>query len=116
MGLSLGRYRTLIIRPRTRGLNPSGVLRKALSLYANIRPARCYDGLILYAFAFDLVIMRENLEGFYADRNMVVAAVNSCQQRALPSDQKITTEASSNIARPLLNKPANGRRKSHSGS
>ena len=73
MGLSLGRCRMPIIRPRTRGLNPSGILRKALSLYANIRPARCYDGLHHYTRSpFDMVIMRENLEGFYADRNMAI--------------------------------------------
>ncbi|MDJ0824602.1 MAG: isocitrate/isopropylmalate family dehydrogenase [Rhodobacter sp.] len=53
------------------GLNPSGVLRKALDLYANIRPARTWPGLDAPARRpFDLVVMRENLEGFYADRNM----------------------------------------------
>ncbi|WP_206080305.1 isocitrate/isopropylmalate dehydrogenase family protein [Pacificoceanicola onchidii] len=53
------------------GRNPSGVLRVALDLYANIRPARCYDGLEAPTRRpFDLVVARENLEGFYADRNM----------------------------------------------
>ncbi len=54
------------------GLNPSGVLRKSLELYANIRPARVWPGIAAPAqTAFDLVVVRENLEGFYADRNMV---------------------------------------------
>lgn len=53
------------------GLNPSGVLRKALDLHANIRPAPCFAGIPTPTGAqFDLIIMRENLEGFYADRNM----------------------------------------------
>lgn len=53
------------------GLNPSGVLRKALVLHANIRPAKTYDGLPPPAGrTFDLIVARENLEGFYADRNM----------------------------------------------
>ena len=53
------------------GLNPSGVLRKALDLYANIRPARRWEGIDAPAQgSLDLVIVRENLEGFYADRNM----------------------------------------------
>ncbi len=53
------------------GHNPSGVLRKALELYANIRPARCWEGISTPSGAsFDLVVVRENLEGFYADRNM----------------------------------------------
>ncbi len=53
------------------GLNPSGVLRKALDLHANIRPARRWDGVAApIAQPIDLVVVRENLEGFYADRNM----------------------------------------------
>ncbi|ETX30347.1 isocitrate/isopropylmalate dehydrogenase family protein [Roseivivax isoporae] len=52
------------------GLNPSGVLRKSLDLYANIRPARTPEALGLPGRAVDLVTVRENTEGFYADRNM----------------------------------------------
>lgn len=53
------------------GLNPSGVLRRELELYANIRPARSRAGTPRPVTAqTDLVIVRENLEGFYADRNM----------------------------------------------
>ncbi|HSD55058.1 MAG TPA: isocitrate/isopropylmalate family dehydrogenase [Burkholderiales bacterium] len=53
------------------GLNPSGELRIALDLYANVRPSRCYDGLSHWGRTpMDLVIVRENTEGFYADRNM----------------------------------------------
>lgn len=51
------------------GLNPSGELRKHLDLYANIRPARSRVGLPPRCGPpFDLVIVRENTEGFYADR------------------------------------------------
>lgn len=53
------------------GLNPSGTLRKDLDLYANVRPARIWEGVPrLSTQAFRLTVMRENLEGFYADRNM----------------------------------------------
>lgn len=53
------------------GHNPSGVLRVALDLYANIRPARTHASLAAPSRRdFDLVVARENLEGFYADRNM----------------------------------------------
>jgi isocitrate/isopropylmalate dehydrogenase len=53
------------------GLNPSGELRKRLDLYANIRPARSRGGFPpRCGSAVDLVIARENTEGFYADRNM----------------------------------------------
>lgn len=53
------------------GVNPSGMLRRELDLYANIRPARTYDGVQARTDTpFDLVIVRENTEGFYADRTM----------------------------------------------
>jgi len=53
------------------GINPSAAIRIALDLYANIRPSRSRDGLPHYGrTAMDLVIVRENTEGFYADRNM----------------------------------------------
>jgi 3-isopropylmalate dehydrogenase len=50
-------------------LNPSGALRKHFDLYANIRPARAFEGGRAIAPDTDLVIVRENTEGFYADRN-----------------------------------------------
>jgi 3-isopropylmalate dehydrogenase len=53
------------------GINPSAALRIALDLYANIRPSRSREGLPHYGRTpMDLVIVRENTEGFYADRNM----------------------------------------------
>ncbi|MBV6637177.1 MAG: isocitrate/isopropylmalate dehydrogenase family protein, partial [Mameliella sp.] len=53
------------------GRNPSGVLRRALELYANIRPARSHPAVPRpVAAEVDMVVVRENLEGFYADRNM----------------------------------------------
>lgn len=53
------------------GHNPSGVLRKALGLFANIRPAKSHASVPTpTGHPVDMVIVRENLEGFYADRNM----------------------------------------------
>jgi len=54
------------------GINPSGALRKRLDLYANVRPAKTPPGLEprIPGKPVDLVVMRENTEGFYADRNM----------------------------------------------
>lgn len=53
-------------------LNPSGVIRKHFQLFANIRPAKAFlgPGRAVTPDA-DLVIVRENTEGFYADRNTV---------------------------------------------
>ena len=52
------------------GINPSAAIRKAFDLYANIRPSRTRVGVPSVAGEMDLVIARENTEGFYADRNM----------------------------------------------
>ncbi|WP_069165585.1 isocitrate/isopropylmalate dehydrogenase family protein [Nocardia altamirensis] len=49
---------------------PGGAIRKRFGLYANIRPARAFKGVRAAAPDIDLVIVRENSEGFYADRNM----------------------------------------------
>jgi 3-isopropylmalate dehydrogenase len=51
-------------------VNPSMFFRKHLDLYANIRPARTYPGVPTRVNPFDLIVVRENTEGFYADRNM----------------------------------------------
>jgi isocitrate/isopropylmalate dehydrogenase len=57
------------------GLNPSGELRKRLDLFANIRPARSRGGFPPRCGSrVDLVIVRENTEGFYADRSMFVGS------------------------------------------
>ena len=53
------------------GINPSGALRKRLDLFANIRPAKTRAQFpARCGKPVDLVIVRENTEGFYSDRNM----------------------------------------------
>lgn len=51
-------------------LNPSGELRNYFDLYANIRPTKSIPGIRSLVNGADLVIFRENTEGFYTDRNM----------------------------------------------
>ncbi|MGI6873342.1 isocitrate/isopropylmalate dehydrogenase family protein [Amycolatopsis sp. 3B14] len=55
--------------PHRSQLNPSGTIRKHFQLYANIRPAKAFPGGNAVVEGTDLVIVRENTEGFYADRN-----------------------------------------------
>ncbi len=54
--------------------NPSAELRHRFDLYANIRPARTYPNVPALAPSMDLVVARENTEGFYADRNMFLGS------------------------------------------
>ncbi len=70
-GLILGPTATFDFKDEQSGeINPSKYFRKNLDLFANVRPARTYAGLHHRFGAFDLVVVRENTEGFYADRNM----------------------------------------------
>jgi 3-isopropylmalate dehydrogenase len=70
-GLMLGPMSTYDFKDEAKGeINPSLFFRKKLDLYANIRPARTYKGVPARLGEFDLVVVRENTEGFYADRNV----------------------------------------------
>src|SRR6266700_3664958 len=70
-GVILGPLSTYQYPPRDEGgINASAEFRTKLDLYANIRPARSRLGVGLTGKPVDLVIYRENTEGFYADRNM----------------------------------------------
>ena len=82
-------------------LNPSGVLRRELQLYANIRPALSLEALQNpISKPIDLVIYRENLEGFYADRNMASGGSEFMAVDGVAlSMRKITAQGSERIAR-----------------
>lgn len=70
-GWILGPHDSASYPPAQRlGLNPSGRLRKEFDLFANVRPARTFPGVPSGVPQCDIVIVRENTEGFYADRNM----------------------------------------------
>ena len=53
-------------------INPHPILRKQFNLFANVRPTRSYPDIGCLHDGIDLVIVRENNEGFQPDRNMLV--------------------------------------------
>jgi 3-isopropylmalate dehydrogenase len=55
-------------------VNPHPILRKHFDLFANIRPVRSYPGIPSVHQNVDLVIVRENNEGFQPDRNVVAGS------------------------------------------
>lgn len=59
---------------RTGAIAPGGLLRKHFGLNANLRPARALPGVPATAPGIDVLIVRENSEGLYADRNMAVGS------------------------------------------
>ncbi|HKO06333.1 MAG TPA: isocitrate/isopropylmalate family dehydrogenase [Alphaproteobacteria bacterium] len=95
------------------GINVSGELRVKLDLFANIRPNRSRPGIVQHARTpIDLVIVRENTEGFYADRNMFAGSGEfmPTEDMAL-AVRKVTAAASSRIARAAFELARERRRK-----
>ncbi|GHH09825.1 isocitrate/isopropylmalate dehydrogenase family protein [Streptomyces lanatus] len=93
------------------GINPSAELRTVFQLYANIRPCRSHPELSILRHPMDLVIVRENTEGFYSDRNMYAGSGEFMpdEDTAL-SLRKVTALASRRVARAAF-ELARGRRK-----
>lgn len=52
------------------GINIPGTIRKRLDLYANLRPSRARASVPLARPGLDVMLVRENTEGFYADRSL----------------------------------------------
>lgn len=87
--------------PREKGgINVPGAIRKQFDLYANLRPARSRPGIPDARRDLDVLIVRENTEGFYADRNMYqgIAEFMATEDVAL-SVRKITRQGSRRIAK-----------------
>jgi 3-isopropylmalate dehydrogenase len=80
--------------------NPSAALRTGFQLYANVRPCRSREGLSILRQPMDLVIVRENTEGFYADRSMYAGPGEFMPDAdSAFSIRKITALASRRVAR-----------------
>ena len=82
------------------GINIPGTIRKRLDLYANLRPARSRPGMPDARKGLDVMIVRENTEGFYSDRTMYqgIGEFMPTEDVAL-SVRKITRQGSRRIAK-----------------
>ncbi|HEV3009067.1 MAG TPA: isocitrate/isopropylmalate family dehydrogenase [Burkholderiales bacterium] len=81
------------------GTNVPGTVRKHLDLFANLRPARFRPGVPRSREGLDLLIVRENTEGFYSDRNMHVGIAEFMPTPDVAlSLRKVTREGSRRIA------------------
>jgi 3-isopropylmalate dehydrogenase len=94
------------------GINPSAQLRVQFELYANIRPCRSRPAFSILRKPMDLVIVRENTEGFYADRNMFAGSGEFMPDPDLAlSVRKISAIGASRIARAAFRLARKRRRK-----
>ncbi|WP_325399620.1 isocitrate/isopropylmalate dehydrogenase family protein [Acidocella sp.] len=81
-------------------VNPHPILRKHFDLFANIRPVRSYPGIPSVHQNVDLVIVRENNEGFQPDRNVVAGSGEFRPTNDVTiSVRVITRNGSSKVAR-----------------
>ncbi|NUL44541.1 isocitrate/isopropylmalate dehydrogenase family protein [Cellulosimicrobium funkei] len=111
-GVILGPVSHYVYPPKAEGgYNPSAELRVQFELFANIRPCRSHPDLSILRKPMDLVIVRENTEGFYSDRNMFAGSGEFMpDENSAFSIRKITAEGSSRVARTAF-ELAQGRRK-----
>jgi 3-isopropylmalate dehydrogenase len=112
-GVIIGPLGTYAYPPKEEGgINPSGGFRKALDLYANIRPAKTWPGVPSIVGRMDLVIARENTEGFYADRNMFAGSGEFMPTEDVAlSVRKITRQGCERIARSAFELASRRRKK-----
>jgi isocitrate/isopropylmalate dehydrogenase len=110
-GVILGPVSHYDYPPRSEGgINPSAELRTKFELFANIRPCRSRAGLTVLREPMDLVIVRENTEGFYSDRNMFAGTAEFMpDENTALSVRKVSAHASQRVARTAF-ELAKGRR------
>jgi len=84
-------------------INPHPILRKHFDLFANVRPTRSYPGIGCLFDDIDLVIVRENNEGFQPDRNVVAGSGEFRPTHDVTiSVRVITVEGSKKVVRAAL--------------
>jgi 3-isopropylmalate dehydrogenase len=100
-GVILGPVSHYDYPPREQGgRNPSAELRVGFELFANIRPCRSRASLSVLRRPMDLVIVRENTEGFYSDRNMFAGSGEFMPDAdSAFSIRKVTAKGSARVAR-----------------
>lgn len=86
--------------PERGGIHVPAHYRSALQLYANVRPAYTRPGVPSAVSGMDLVLVRENLEDFYVDRNMHIGVGEFMPTPGVTlAVGKITAEGSRHVAR-----------------
>lgn len=84
-------------------INPHPILRKRFDLFANVRPTRSFPGIGCLFEDLDLVIVRENNEGFQPDRNVVMGSGEFRPTKDVTiSVRVITVEGSRKVVRAAL--------------
>ena len=84
-------------------INPHPIMRKHFNLFANVRPTRSYPGIGCLYDDIDLIIVRENNEGFQPDRNVVMGTGEFRPTDEMTISVRVITRTGSNrVARAAL--------------
>jgi 3-isopropylmalate dehydrogenase len=92
-------------------INPHPILRKTFNLFANVRPTRSYPGIGCLYDDIDLVIVRENNEGFQPDRNVVAGSGEFRPTEDMTISVRVITRAGSRKVAQAALELARSRRK-----
>ena len=112
-GVLLGPVSHYDYPPRAEGgINPSAELRTVFGLYSNVRPCRSRTDLSVLRHPMDIVIVRENTEGFYADRSMHLGPGEFMpDENSAFSIRKVTATACAAVARTAFELASQRRKK-----
>ena len=94
-----------------KSLNPHPVIRKHFDLFANLRPARSYATIPTPFADVDMLIVRENNEGFQPDRNMFAGSGEFMPDKDMAiSVRVITRKACERLARVAFENARRGKK------
>ena len=97
--------------PGPGSINPHPIMRKHFNLFANVRPTHSYPDIGCLHDNVDLVIVRENNEGFQPDRNVVAGSGEFRPSEDMTiSIRVITRVGSERVARVAFNLAQNRRK------
>ncbi len=80
-----------------KAINPHPILRRDFDLVSNIRPTRSYENIPSLHNQVDLVIVRENNEGFQPDRNMYMGKGEFMPTPDMALSVRVITERNSRM-------------------
>ncbi len=81
-----------------KAVNPHPILRRRFDLVSNIRPAKSYPSLPCLHQNVDIVIVRENNEGFQPDRNMYQGTAEFMPTPDMALSMRVITRRNSQMA------------------
>ncbi len=90
-------------------INPHPIMRKGFNLFANVRPTKSFPGLGAIYDDIDLVIVRENNEGFQPDRNVVAGSGEFRPTEEMTISVRVITRLGSSWREPPSRSPGSAR-------